>query len=209
MTDLMLERLMEAGWEKFPKSESSYNFLGGDALEKLLESYVFHSVLNIGSGDGIATKILKKKKKAVTSIDINSVTYCDIHSDYLKYIFTEPFDCIWCSHVLEHVQEVKTFLKKIYNDLSERGILCITVPPLCHNIIDGHLSLWNMGILLYNLVTAGFNCKNAIGKMYDYNISVIVRKEQRSSDSLKHEDIMNDMPYVIEDGRIKEIKWYD
>lgn len=208
MTDLMLERLMEAGWEEFPKIESSYRFLGGDALEKLLSDYTFNSVLDIGCGEGFATEEFIKNNKTVKSIDVNTEA-SGINADYLDYDCGMEFDCIWCCHVLEHVKEVTPFLKKIHGDLKQDGILCITVPPLCHNIIDGHLSLWNMGTLLYNLVTVGFNCKNAIGKMYDYNISVIVRKEPRKTNSLKYEDIMNDMPCNITDGRIKEIKWYD
>ncbi len=36
------------------------------------------------------------------------------------------------------------------------------------------MSLWNAGLLLYRLVLAGVNCKDAHIKTYDYDISVIV-----------------------------------
>ena len=42
--------------------------------------------------------------------------------------------------------------------------------------IGGHLTNWNAGILLYNLVLAGFDCSDANVLQYGYNITVIVKK---------------------------------
>ncbi len=99
-----------------------------------------------------------------------------IEADYVDYRFEQPFDCIWASHVLEHQPNVQQFLRKVFADLREGGVLAITVPPLKHQIVGGHLSLWNMGLLLYHLVLAGFDCREARGKQYGYNISVITPK---------------------------------
>ena len=90
--------------------------------------------------------------------------------------FKEKFDAVWCSHCLEHQLDVNIFLKKIHDITKENGIVGITVPPLKHLIVGGHVSLWNAGLLLYNLVLAGFDCSESKIKSYDYNISVILRK---------------------------------
>ena len=75
------------------------------------------------------------------------------------------------------IKKLIGFLKKIFNDLKEGGILAITVPPLKHEIVGGHVTLWNAGLLLYQLVLAGFNCKEVSVKSYGYNISVVLKKQ--------------------------------
>lgn len=122
--------------------------------------------------------------KLFDTLDNVTVTTCDIVDGVdLQGKFTsmdiedEAYDAIWCAHVLEHQENVGEFLKKIHHSLSEDGLLCITVPPLKHNIVGGHLTLWNTGLLYYNLILAGFDCSKAIHKKYNYNISIIVRKK--------------------------------
>ena len=36
----------------------------------------------------------------------------------------KKYDCIWCSHVLEHQLNVQSFLEKINSLLAEGGTLC-------------------------------------------------------------------------------------
>ena len=69
--------------------------------------------------------------------------------------------------------------------LHEGGILAITVPPTRNTIVGGHVSNWNAGLLLYHLVLAGFNCKNANILKYYYNISIIVKKNTINSVNLE------------------------
>ena len=35
--------------------------------------------------------------------------------------------------------------------------------------------MWNAGLLLYNLILSGFNCRNARVRTYGYNVSVIAQ----------------------------------
>ena len=51
-------------------------------------------------------------------------------------------------------------------------------------VVGGHLTCWNAGLLLYNLVINGLDCKNASILSYDYNISVIVRNKLRENVNL-------------------------
>jgi SAM-dependent methyltransferase len=150
--------------------------LAEEALHKLIAEYEFHTVLDIGCGDGLHSDLFRSAGRSVTGIDYRPRREDVIAADYMQYKFDQPFDCIWASHVLEHQPNVQAFLHKVYSDLKLGGILAITVPPLKHEIVGGHLTLWNAGLLLYNLVVAGFDCREARCKQYGYNISVITPK---------------------------------
>lgn len=150
--------------------------LADDALHKLIADYEFDTVLDIGCGDGLHSDFFKSAGKSVTGIDYRPRRQGVIAANYMQHTFDQPFDCVWASHVLEHQPNVQAFLHKIYQDLKLGGILAITVPPLKHEIVGGHLTLWNAGLLLYNLVVAGFDCREASCKQYAYNISVITPK---------------------------------
>lgn len=169
-----------------PEPESRFGELfGGHALEAVLDHCPFETVLDIGSGAGDHSDVFENHGKTVTSIDFGISVYYQrktskrdiIRGDYYSYSFDQPFDLIWASHVLEHQPNPNLFLKKIHRDLKEGGWLAITVPPLKHEIVGGHVTLWNAGLLLYQLIFAGFNCRHAAIKKYGYNISVIVQKE--------------------------------
>ena len=199
------------------------------ALVKLLLDYQFDNVLDIGSGDGRATKLFKLAGKDVTSIDINPDTNPTWVGDFATYPLTgEKFDCIWCSHVLEHQLDVGSFLRKISHTASK--MVAITVPPMKKEIVGGHYTIWNMGLLIYNMVMAGFNCIELIGIKQGYNISVITPVKRISNADfikIKHdkgdiETLQQFFPYlrsrqpdtsvynVVQgfNGDIQELRWY-
>lgn len=192
--------------------------LADQAIKAVLEKYDFQTVLDIGCGQGLHSKIFRQHLKTVIGIDASSHWGTpEIAADFLTHPFTEPFDLVWCSHVLEHQPNVQQFLHKIYAALKPGGILAITVPPRKPNIVGGHVSIWNAGLLLYNLILAGFDCRDAMVRQYDYNISVIVRKSHASLPPLKMDagDIEVLAPYfprsleAVQDfsGDIAELQW--
>jgi SAM-dependent methyltransferase len=156
-----------------------------EALAAVLSHCEFGSVLDIGSGAGRHADILEAQGKDVTAIDFGRSVYFqqkrsrrrEIIGNYYEYKFRRQFDLVWASHVLEHQPNPNLFLRKIHADLKEDGWLAITVPPLKHEIVGGHVTLWNAGLLLYQLIMAGFDCREAWIKKYWYNISVIVKKK--------------------------------
>lgn len=196
----------------------------GEAMFSFIQNYKFDTVLDIGSGEGKHSDVLQQKGKTVTSIDFGRSIYFEkrkdnytcINADYYSYIFEEKFDAIWVSHVLEHQPNPNLFLKKIHNDLEEGGVLAITVPPLKHEIVGGHVTLWNAGLLLYQLILAGFDCSNVSIKSYGYNISVILKKKSilaypdLSYDSGDINKLKEFFPIGFEEpfnGDIKEFNW--
>lgn len=185
-----------------------------DAIEKLIKDFRFDTVLDVGCGNGDHSEYFKLNHKDVTSTDYDSKYTNCIIGDYNNLVFGQ-FDCIWVSHVLEHQLNVNNFLKKIRSESKENGIICITVPPLKHEIVGGHVSLWNAGLLIYNLVLAGFDCKNCSVKSYGYNISVIANAGDLSLPHLKYDsgDIDRLKPWLPEfcnekfNGNIAEWNW--
>lgn len=155
-----------------------------EGLQKLIADYEFISILDIGSGEGVHSRIFMENGKQVTSLDYgesiyykkNDDNHATIICDYYEYSPEFKFDCIWASHVLEHQPNPNLFLKKIFDDLTDTGVLAITVPPLKNQIVGGHVNLYNAGMLLYQLILAGFDCSNAAVASYGYNITVIVKK---------------------------------
>jgi len=194
------------------------HLLADQAIKAVLEKYRFQTVLDIGCGQGLHGDIFRKHLKTVIGIDVG--THWGIPglgADFLTHPFGEPFDLVWCSHVLEHQPNVQQFLHKVYSVLKPGGILAITVPPLKANIVGGHVSIWNAGLLLYNLILAGFDCRDAMVLQYDYNISVVLRKSHASLPLLKMDsgDIELLAPYFPRllkakqdfSGDIAELQW--
>ena len=149
------------------------------ALEAVL-LWEFDSVLDIGSGSGDHSRRFRNLNKSVTSISLEPPA--DINGDYLDVDVTQH-DLIWASHVLEHQPNPNLFLKKCFDDCGR--YFCVTVPPLKHEIVGGHLTLWNAGLLLYNMIIAGWDCSSAQVMQYGYNISVLVEKKRAILPELK------------------------
>lgn len=158
------------------------------ALQKLIQDFDFHTVLDVGAGSLAHSKVFARHGKAVTAVDFGTSVYhhqrtaessgevLEVLGDFNEITFASQFDCVWASHVLEHQVDVHTFLKKVASHVKEDGILAISVPPLKHEIVGGHVSLWNAGLLLYRLVLAGLDCSEASLLAYGYNITVLVKK---------------------------------
>lgn len=156
---------MESVWD--PEAE-----IGDSALEYCISRLTFDSAIDIGCGHGRHSKRLKQAGKRVVSIDIGD-WYEDAYVNEYMSISIPKVDLIWCSHVLEHIHNVQEFLQKTRDECSR--YIAITVPPMKHNIVGGHLTLWNAGILMYNLVLAGYDCSEARIKQCGYNITVIAK----------------------------------
>lgn len=168
------------------RAEFAHLATGGAALQKLLDEYEFKTVLDVGSGAGEHSEVFLNHGKTVTAVDYGRSKYFEknrgrvetVLGDFHALEFPVLFDCVWASHVLEHQPNAGRFLAKIASVAKPGGIVCITVPPPKPEIVGGHLSFWNGGLLLYNMVLAGFDCREARVCRYGYNISVIVANRE-------------------------------
>jgi len=170
-----------------------------EAFKRLISRHEFNTVLDIGSGDGEHAFEFQKNGKKVFAVDLGKSIYyqsrrCNliapIEGDFNKIEFDKKFDCVWASHVLEHQVDPGHFLRKVKSLLNDNGVFAVTVPLLKHEIVGGHVTLWNTGLLIYNMILAGFDCSKAECGNYLGETSVIVKKSLVSEEVLStlHQD---------------------
>lgn len=191
--------------------------------------YDFHSILDIGMGsDSRLVEYFINQDKEVYSIDIEKRNDYDherfhfIKGNFLDHSFDTSFDAVWASHVLEHVQNTGIFLDKVYDILNEDGIFFVMVPPHKTKIVGGHVTTgWNIGLLMYNLILAGFNVREGRFKKYGYNVAGFVRKRKTknlpndllfiNTDIKKLKDHFPQSPYFIQgfEGDMEQWNWFN
>jgi SAM-dependent methyltransferase len=149
----------------------------------------FQTCLDIGSGAGVHSQILRKVGLSVTEVDKYS-TNPRARRDLLTSDFGQQFDIIFCSHVIEHQRNVGRFLDRIFDLLSENGVLLITAPKHdAQTMIEGHLNCFYTSYFIQHLIHSGFNLK--AGKYLScagIENSAIVRKDADFSLVEREED---------------------
>jgi SAM-dependent methyltransferase len=155
-----------------------------DAIIKCMELPNVKDVLDVGCGKGNHSKIFVRYGKNVTGIESGFAgthgcgDFKIIEDDFEKHAFEQQYDLVWCSHVLEHQLNVEMFIKKLFACCKKDGYVAITVPDESDGmIVEGHVSFWNVGQLLNNIIHCGQSCRHAMAKRYSGNISVIVPNE--------------------------------
>lgn len=160
------------------------------ALNRILQqalTYKFHTIIDIGAGNGFASKAFRQAGRQVTATDLhpellNSLPrdvklYKDLDVCNMTDIPSESYDAVWCSHVIEHVMDTGRALSEIRRILKPNGIAFLTVPPFEHRLLGGHVCPgWNIGILMYVLILSGFDIINGSFINYHHNVSGFVRK---------------------------------
>ena len=120
----------------------------------------FKTCLDIGSGEGVHTAILRHAGLEVFQVDKYSNT-AEYKVDFIEHEFDRKFDVIFCSHVIEHQRNVGDFLDRIYDVLSDDGILIISAPNhSAETLVEGHLNSFIFPLFLQHMIHAGFDCKN-------------------------------------------------
>lgn len=163
-----------SGTAASPPDESSFWIDWGlQGLLRLIDSYEFRTVLDVGSGGGDHARLLRHIGKEVVTVDLHRDA--DIRADFMDAVIDRTFDVVWCSHVLEHQRNPGAFLEKLRGCLAPDGVLAISVPTHPPDrMVAGHVSSWNAWLLCYNLVLAGFDCAEA-RYVSTVDLSLIVR----------------------------------
>ena len=121
----------------------------------------FKTSLDIGSGEGVHSEIMRHAGLKVTGVDKHS-DKADYNMDFMSWSKARQlnFDVVFYSHVIEHQRNVGNFLDRIYDVLSDDGVLIITAPNIDYNLADGHLNSFIFPLFLQQMIHAGFDCKN-------------------------------------------------
>lgn len=107
---------------------------------KILSKYTFDTVLELGSGTGKNTEYLLQKATQVTCLDFSeemmAVARQKLDNSNVKFIKTDLnkdwelpndfFDLVTCSLTLEHIQDIGTFIKNIFEKLKPQGYFFIS-----------------------------------------------------------------------------------
>jgi SAM-dependent methyltransferase len=91
------------------------------------------AVLSVGSGGDIDKEGRRYRDyftKAVTYVTSDIVPGCDVNLDLRRVplSFTSTFDAIFCSGVLEHVDDVEAAIDGCWRILRPNGVLLVGVP---------------------------------------------------------------------------------
>lgn len=155
--------------------------------------------LDIGCGDGVHGEIMKQAGLKVTGVDKYS-DKADFNLDFMSYTRARHmnFDVVFCSHVIEHQRNIGDFLDRIYDVLSDDGVLIISAPNHpAETLIEGHLNSFIFPLFLQHMIHAGFDCKNGkylsliensfiVSKAKDFELSE--RQENGYQWTEKHQD---------------------
>lgn len=188
-------------------------FWGLHALLQLINKHdsEFKTVLDIGAGAGEHSRFLQLYDKETFSVDLHKSA--DYVGDFMTCNIDRKFDVVWCSHVLEHQRNIGAFLEKIYAVLEDDGLLAISVPVHPRErLISGHITSWNAGLLIYNLVLAGFDCREA-SFIQTFDLSLIVRKRPASGGDVLSsagyaplEELAHYFPFPVTTGANAEVR---
>lgn len=154
-----------------------------DLLEQALTKNP-KSVLDVGVGNGAhSMAFIANGATRVVGVDpreknIEHNCYEHKQDPYEQLdLGDEKFDMVWCSHTLEHIPNVQHFLIHLRAWLKPDGWLAISVPSDKQQRVHiGHLTLWTPAHLVYNLICAGWDCKEAIWYTRYLSIGLLVQK---------------------------------
>jgi len=131
----------------YPKNYGAYKQMSLNKLRKILINYQAKSllknfdrkkikILEIGSGEGIYSKYFIKKGHYVTATDFNKKSLAQLKNlgiktklgNFSEIKFTEKFDLIIMSHVIEHFYNPIKVVRKLKRLLIKKGTIYIKTP---------------------------------------------------------------------------------
>ena len=148
-----LESLREEGIENLGLMSSGTWKIDPKRLVFVLSRYKFvakmlegkQSVLEIGCGDGFASRIVREAVDRLVAVDIESrfialanesrskrYPICFREHDFVSAPMAETFDAIYALDVIEHIcpDQEKRFLDNILSSLNSQGCLILGAPSL-------------------------------------------------------------------------------
>lgn len=100
-------------------------------------------LLEIGCNTGFFLKVAKDQgwhpvgveiSKTMTEIAHRQFDVETIAGDWVAQKYSQPFDAVYCSHVIEHVPNPDSWMRRFKEVLTPDGVLCLAVPNM--NSID-------------------------------------------------------------------------
>jgi SAM-dependent methyltransferase len=203
---------------------------GNFDLAKATNNLLFHTVLDVGFGNGAASRYFAMQGKGVVAIDrdikhrnaplseMKKLEIEIVESSFENFKTDSKFDAIWMSHILEHTLNVGQFLDNARSLLKDDGWLFVMVPPFKHAVVGGHVTPgWNIGILMYALLMSRFDIKNGHFIRHGYNICGFVQKLKCELPALRLDEgdietTRDFWPMEVHqgfDGNLESVNWFN
>lgn len=131
------------------------------------------SILDLGAYTGALIQRLRDNGYLnVTAADLdNHLTIpgirhiqCDFNRDFSSHFRKNEFDCIIASEVIEHLDDIRSFLRQCAGLINENGVVIITTPNI--GFFEGRIKFLLKGELW------GFGANNYIGQRHISPISI-------------------------------------
>lgn len=176
---------------------------GGLLLNKMLESLCPKStVLNVGVGGGLHSFLFMNEGHKVIGISPKPSHIKNDQFTFIRGLIEDvdipTVDAIWSSMTIEHSQNVGMFLTKCRESVKPGGWFGVVAPTDKNDlVVDGHLNFWTPVSLLYNMVIAGWDCKNAKWYTKGRDIGLMVQRVDRPDVELVYDggDLEKLQPY--------------
>ncbi|HLO76447.1 MAG TPA: class I SAM-dependent methyltransferase [Magnetospirillum sp.] len=171
-----------------------------DHLIRQTDIYDFDSIVDIGTGTGAAARHFAGRCSRVLATGYDMASYLgqplpstvqvlageDVCS--MAAIGDGEMDAVWCAHVLEHVPDTGRALAEIRRILRPGGWLFLSLPEYSPFVVGGHVTPgWNLGILMYALILAGFNVRDGAFVNHCWNVTAFVQRGEPVSLPLRHD----------------------
>lgn len=151
-------------------AETHSNLKRLSSQERFLEGLPkdIRTVLDIGAGAGYHSAWFRDRGLKVTACDHWESAF-QFHGE-IEFVrgseLLEPgrkFDAVFASHILEHCTDPISALRSWKQHVREGGYLIVIVPGYYPVAVDDHWNIgWNAAQLAVTLVTAGFDCRDAV-----------------------------------------------
>jgi SAM-dependent methyltransferase len=145
------------------------DFWSNVKAELILSLIEGKEVLDVGCGACLLSEMLLKKTYDVTAIDNDSKAIeiarkkgiMGFTADINSWETDKRFDCVIAADVLEHIDDDRFVLRRIYNLLKPNGCLILNVPSYRflfgkHDVYLGHKRRYSDGELKTKLEESGF-----------------------------------------------------
>lgn len=192
----------DADWGNIRHGKKTRLSLSLNILNKFIQLDDIKSVLDIGSNRGHFVNYIISHSNTIevdaiepdTNIleEYSSNHRLSIHKTrFENFASHKKYDLIYCCHTLEHADSASLMLGKIYDLLSENGVVYIDVPDLAmiediFNVqeffIDKHKFHFSKKVLINYLIYLGFN---VIDQSYESRNIILVCTKNRDTNIIK------------------------
>ncbi|RJR28754.1 class I SAM-dependent methyltransferase [Candidatus Microgenomates bacterium] len=161
--------------------------------KKLISSHVVcpATILDVGAGDCQFVKSLNPKKFDISAYDYNAPqSPLPKHikftvGDYVRdKSFSQRFDCVVSWHVIEHISEPQGFVKQIYMNTNDKGVVIVSTPNTdsmgfrlskgswYHMDAPRHIILYNDQSIEHLFASCGFRLKQKFTEKFEFPLDL-------------------------------------